>query len=175
MKKQIFPPLCLFSLVLGLLSPSQASNKNLIIQKGDAKAERVQVFNGVAKLGYSQSIITQVDQDPPKENQVLAPGGSIMDQKELEALWKHWKLGKAPTVDFTRQVVIANTWSGSGLHMLRDIDKEGNFMVICAGGTKDLVDGFTYLIEVYTLTGIQKVNGREWPKPMKNTERPNPE
>jgi len=160
-------PLCLFSLVLGFFSPSQASNKNLIIQKGDAKAERVQVFNGVANLGYSQSIITLVDQDPPKENQILGSGGSILDQKELEALWKQWKLGEVPTVDFTKQAVIASTWSGSGLHMIRDIDEEGNLLVVCAGGTKDLVNGFTYLIEVYTLTGVQTVNGREWPKPIK--------
>lgn len=88
-----------------------------------------------------------------------------MTSKEMEAHWKAWKLGKVPKVDFETQVVTVATWSGSGMEMYRGIDDKGNLSVSCVGGTKDLVDGLTYAIEIYTISGIRTVNGKKLPTP----------
>ena len=127
-----------------------AAGPPLILEEGKAKAERVHSFSGISKAG--SPFLT-------REKSV------IMNQEDLEARWKAWKLGEPPKVDFTTQVVTVATWTGSRPRMLRWLDETGHLQVGCGGGTKDLVDGVTYVIEVYTLSGVNTVNGKPWPEP----------
>lgn len=148
--------------LLGFLVSTYASKPPLIVQNGEAKAERSFVFSGLVRRDLAQG-----GSGKPVHRLFTGPS-VIMDNENLKSLWKQWKLGKVPTVDFGKQVVIVNTWSGSRLNMMRNVDDKGNLQVFGAGGTKDLVPGFTYVIEAYTLSGIKAVNGQEWPKPKKH-------
>ena len=147
--------------LLGLLVSAHASKPPLILQNGEAKAERAFAYSGLVRRGLNH------DGSSTPFHMVFGGPTVIMDDSRLKSLWKQWKLGKVPAVDFQTQVVIVNTWTGSRLDMMRNVDDKGNLMVFGAGGTKDLVPGFTYVIEAYTLTGIKAVNGQEWPKPKK--------
>ncbi len=137
------------AMLVGTSIPIQAAEPPLVIEKGDARAERVTRFGGILR-GAPPSLMLK-GQSP------------ITSEEALEALWKEWKLGEVPDVDFATQVVTVATWGGSRIDMLRSIDDEGNLFVGGGGGTKDKIDGFSYVIEIYSLTGIRTVNGRKWP------------
>lgn len=137
-----------------LSSPAVFAKEEVVLEQGEARAKLTQRFGGIVKRATRPGVWH-------------GPTG-IVATKDLEALWKRWKLGKVPKVDFKTQVVTISTWSGSRMVMNRQLDKKGHLVVSCAGGTKDLVDGLTYAIEIYTVSGVKSVNGVKVPRPKKN-------
>lgn len=153
---------------------AHASKPDLVIEKGDARAERVLSYHRVISARPAAAI-------KPDERATLYetvggiyPQGSSRPNPEfervgIERIWKALGLGKLPDFDLKTHVVTVNTSGGSGIHMSRQIDKRGHFWVMGGGGTKDIVHtpdgarGTTYLVEVYKLSGITGVNGFKWP------------
>jgi hypothetical protein len=100
------------------------------------------------------------------EDENLAKGAPecITSAKDLEKLWKDWKLpDKAPEVDFAKELVIVTTTRGSRLKLGLTVDDKGNLQV---GGlaTRDLRPGFRYVIATVSKEGVKTVNGKELPK-----------
>jgi hypothetical protein len=85
----------------------------------------------------------------------------ITEAKELEKLWKSWKLAdKVPEVDFDKELVVVTTTVGSNLSLFAKLDDKGNLTV---GGiaTQDIAPGFRYVIATLSRDGIKTVNGKE--------------
>jgi hypothetical protein len=85
----------------------------------------------------------------------------ITEAKELEKLWKSWKLAdKVPEVDFDKELVVVTTTVGSKLSLFANRDEKGNLTV---GGvaTQDIGPGFRYVIATLSRDGIKTVNGKE--------------
>jgi hypothetical protein len=90
--------------------------------------------------------------------------GAITNAKDLEKLWKDWKIeGKVPAVDFTTQFVVITTGKGSKLNLIATLDEKGNLDVL-GMGTLDFVPGFRYAIATVSREGIKSVNGKPLPK-----------
>jgi hypothetical protein len=88
----------------------------------------------------------------------------IVDAKALEKLWKAWKIeGTAPKVDFKKELLILTTTSGSKLRVSASLDDKGNLEVL-GMGTRDLRQGFRYVIASVSREGVKTVNGKELPK-----------
>src|SRR4051812_11458467 len=55
----------------------------------------------------------------------------ITSAKALEKLWKDWKIeGKVPAVDFTKEIVVVGTASGSNVGLSARLDDKGNLELI---------------------------------------------
>src|SRR5947209_1669548 len=70
----------------------------------------------------------------------------VTDAKSLEKVWKTWKIeDKMPEVDFTKEIVVISTTSGSKISIFANLDDKGNLEV---GGlaTRDFGEGFRYVI-----------------------------
>jgi hypothetical protein len=88
----------------------------------------------------------------------------ITDAKTFEKLWNAWKVGdKVPEVDFTKEIVILSTTSGSKISLSASLDDKGNLSVLGAA-TADFGPGFRYVIATVSREGVKKVNGKELPK-----------
>jgi hypothetical protein len=88
----------------------------------------------------------------------------LSDTKALEKLWKAWKIeGKAPAVDFKKELVIVATTSGSRLRLSATLDDKGNLDVL-GMATRDLRPGFRYVIATVSREGVKTVNGKQLPK-----------
>jgi hypothetical protein len=89
----------------------------------------------------------------------------ITSAKGLEAVWKAWKIaGDVPTVDFTKDMVVAVYSAGSKLDMAEPkLDDKGNLEVL-GFGTRDLRPGFRYVLGVVSREGVKTVNKKELPK-----------
>jgi hypothetical protein len=88
----------------------------------------------------------------------------IADAKALEKIWKAWKVGdKVPEVDFTKEIVILSTTSGSKISLSTSLDDKGNLTVLGAA-TADFGPGFRYVIATVSREGVKKVNGKDLPK-----------
>jgi hypothetical protein len=88
----------------------------------------------------------------------------IGDAKALEKLWNAWKIeGKAPAVDFTKELIIIATTSGSKLRLSASLDDKGNLEVL-GMSTRDLRPGFRYVIATVSREGVKTVNGKKLPK-----------
>jgi hypothetical protein len=87
----------------------------------------------------------------------------VTDAKSLEKLWKAWKIeDKVPEVDFTKEIVVIATTSGSKLNLFANLDDKGN-LDVGGLGTRDLVEGFRYVIATVPREGVKTVNGAELP------------
>ena len=87
----------------------------------------------------------------------------VTDAKSLEKLWKDWKIeGKVPEVDFTKEIVVITTTSGSKLKLFANLDDKGN-LEVGGLGTRDLVEGFRYVIATVPREGVKTVNGKDLP------------
>jgi hypothetical protein len=87
--------------------------------------------------------------------------GVITTQKDLEKLWKSWKVaGKAPEVDFEKEIVVVTTGDGSKLSLAMNLDDKGNLQVLGLA-TRDLVEGFRYVIATVSRKGVKTVDGKE--------------
>jgi hypothetical protein len=88
----------------------------------------------------------------------------ITNAKDFAKLWKAWKIkGKAPKVNFQKELVIVTTGSGSKLNLSANLDDKGNLQVL-GFGTRDLVPGFRYVIASVPRKGIKTVNGKDLSK-----------
>ena len=88
----------------------------------------------------------------------------ITTEKDLEKLWKAWKLGdKMPTVDFKKEIVFVSTTVGSRLSPSVSLDDKGNLNLL-ALATRDIRPGFRYVVISVPLEGVKTINGKELPK-----------
>jgi hypothetical protein len=88
----------------------------------------------------------------------------IVSAKALEKLWADWKIeGKVPEVDFTKEIVVVGTTSGSRLNLSARLDDKGD-LTVGGLGTSDLVPGFRYVIATVPREGVKTVNKKELPK-----------
>ncbi len=88
----------------------------------------------------------------------------ITSAKALEKLWADWKIdGKAPEVDFKKEIVVIGTTRGSRLNLSARLDDKGDLSV---GGlaTSDFGEGFRYIIATVPREGVKTVNKKELPK-----------
>jgi hypothetical protein len=135
--------------VLGMLVPLAI----LAVVVNDARAEKKAVKLEKEWKG-------SVDDEPLAKD---APA-FISDTKALEKLWKAWKIeGKTPTVDFTKELVILTTTSGSKLRLSATLDEKGNLAVL-GMATTDLRPGFRYVIATVSREGVKTVSGKKLPK-----------
>jgi hypothetical protein len=82
----------------------------------------------------------------------------------FEKLWKRWKLpGKAPGVDFDRELVVITTTSGSKLSLIPQLDEKGNLETL-GMATSDFRPGFRFVIGVVSKENVKTVNGKKLPK-----------
>jgi hypothetical protein len=88
----------------------------------------------------------------------------IVSAKALEKLWADWKIeGKVPEVDFTKEIVVLGTASGSRLNLSARLDDKGDLTVV-GMATLDLAPGFRYVLATVPREGVKTVNKRELPK-----------
>jgi hypothetical protein len=88
----------------------------------------------------------------------------IASAKDLEKLWKAWKIEhKLPRIDFTREIVIVGTTKGSRLSLSAQLDDNGNLQILGLGSA-DLRDGFRYVLATVPREGIKTVNKKKLPK-----------
>ena len=90
---------------------------------------------------------------------------SITSAKELEAVWKAWKIeGDVPKIDFTKDIIVAVYSVGSKLNIAgANLDEKGNLDVL-GFGTSDFGPGFRYVLGVVSREGVKTVNKKELPK-----------
>src|SRR5262249_18151183 len=89
----------------------------------------------------------------------------ITTAKELKKLWEAWKIaGKLPAVDFTREIVVVVTSTGSRLKLAgARLDEKGNLEVLGLG-TRDERPGFRFVLATVSREGVKTVNGKALPK-----------
>jgi len=89
----------------------------------------------------------------------------ITSAQQLKKVWEAWQIkDKMPEVDFTREIVVVQTTSGSRLNFAGGkLDDKGNLQVL-AVATLDLRPGFRYVIATLRREGVKTVNGKELPK-----------
>jgi hypothetical protein len=95
----------------------------------------------------------------------------VTDAKGLEKLWKAWKIeDKMPEVDFTKEIVVITTTSGSKISIFANLDDKGNLEV---GGlaTRDFGEGFRYVIATVPREGVKTVNGKDLPAEKKDKDK----
>jgi hypothetical protein len=100
------------------------------------------------------------------DEKLLRDAPAVVVSKEgLEKLWKAWMLeGKAPDIDFTKELLVVQTSRGSVLKLAdAALDDKGNLQVIGVG-TRDLRPGFRYVLATFGREGVKTVNGKELPK-----------
>jgi hypothetical protein len=99
------------------------------------------------------------------EDEKLMKPNAITNAKDLEAVWKAWKVtGDMPKVDFTKELVVAVYSVGSKLNLAgANLDEKGNLEVL-GFGTRDIRPGFRYVLATVSNDGIKTVNGKELPK-----------
>jgi putative lipoprotein len=100
------------------------------------------------------------------DNEVLLgkPPLVIAGATAWQTLWKDWRLeGKTPDVDFTKQLVIAQTTRGSVLNVSAKLTDEGDLKVIGIA-TRDLRPGFRYVLWSVSREGVKTVDGQPLPK-----------
>jgi len=87
----------------------------------------------------------------------------IADKATFEKLWTTWKVaGPAPTVDFSKQMVIACTTVGSVINPSFTLKPDGN-LLDTSMATMDFRPGFRYKICLINREGVLKVNGKPLP------------
>ena len=92
----------------------------------------------------------------------------IADAKSLEKLWKAWKIeDKMPEVDFTKEIVVISTTSGSKLSIFANLDDKGN-LEVGGLGTRDFGEGFRYVIATVPREGVKTINGKDLPSEKKD-------
>jgi hypothetical protein len=85
----------------------------------------------------------------------------ILSKKNLENLWKAWKVpGPMPELDFSRELVAVQTTQGSKLRLAATLDENGNLEVLGLA-TRDLRPGFRYIAAVLSRKGVKTLNRKE--------------
>lgn len=119
---------------------------------GDAQAQKKKVE---VKMKWSGSV---------DDEKAMKPN-AITNAKDLEAVWKAWKItGDVPKVDFAKEIVVATYSVGSKLNLGgANLDEKGNLEVL-GFGTRDIRPGFRYVLATVSNDGVKTVNGKELPK-----------
>lgn len=87
----------------------------------------------------------------------------IVSQKTLDAVWEQWKQpGKAPTVDFDKELIAVTTSRGSIVNLI--LMREDKNLKVLGFGTRDLRDGFRFVMGTTPRAGIETVNSVALPK-----------
>jgi hypothetical protein len=103
----------------------------------------------------------RIDKDQQKES---PKDGVIANAKDLEKLWKAWKIkDEMPKVDFDKELVLVVTSSTSGLRASATLDDKGDVKVLSLA-TRDIRDDFAFNILVISRTGVKTINGKDIPK-----------
>jgi hypothetical protein len=88
----------------------------------------------------------------------------ITSAKAIEKLWKDWKLtDKMPDIDFTKELVVVSTATGSRLRLALTLDDQGDLQVRGIA-TLDFRPGFRYILATVSNEGVKTVNGKGLPK-----------
>ncbi|MBY0233244.1 MAG: hypothetical protein K2W96_28520 [Gemmataceae bacterium] len=96
--------------------------------------------------------------------------GYVSGPKELEKLWKEWKVGdKPPKVDFKKELMLVVTSRGSGISLTPVIDDKGDLKAR-AIMTADLREDTGYLIVLVPRKGFKTFQGKELKLEMKPEE-----
>jgi hypothetical protein len=130
-------------------------------------------------LAVAQEVKAEVTPkvEEPKEVKIIKSWkGSVADEKlpqpecivstkELEAVWKAWKVEtEVPKVDFTKNLVVASYTRGSLLNITRvTLDDKGNLKSLGIA-TSDFGPGIRYVLNVVSREDVKAVNGKELPK-----------
>lgn len=90
-----------------------------------------------------------------------APADGYVDRQDAwEALWKAWRKGPVPKVDFGRELVVVATVNGPNLARISTkLQPDGNLRVLAAS-TKMGGPGFGYGMATVRREGVRQVNGR---------------
>ena len=87
----------------------------------------------------------------------------IVSEEGFKKLNKSWNFAKElPKVDFTKNLVVIATTRGSKLGG-KPVLKDGD-LTFPAFGTRDLRDGFRFLIAEFPKEGVKTFQGKELPK-----------
>jgi hypothetical protein len=90
--------------------------------------------------------------------------GFITDTKAFTKLWRAWKVGeKVEAVDFTKELVLVATTSGSRLDTTARLTAEGDLRVLSMA-TADFMPGFRYQIVLVPRESVKTVNGKRLAK-----------
>lgn len=85
---------------------------------------------------------------------------AVNSTEAWKKLWASWKLeGEAPTIDFTKNLVVVATTVGSSLNLNLRMGENGDLRVM-AISTRDLRPGFRYVFAQVSSDGIQSINGK---------------
>ncbi len=87
----------------------------------------------------------------------------IASPQAFEALWKAWKLGEVPKVDFEKNLVVLQTTDGSRLNLILNLTEAGDLKVLGLA-TRDFGPGFRYVIAAVAREGVKTVNGEALPE-----------
>lgn len=88
--------------------------------------------------------------------------GLITTAKAWEALRDAWQLGNDKVVDLDKNLVLVGTTRGSRIAGKPVLNAEGDLR-FAPISTRDLRDGFRYLIYVVPRQGVKTVNGKPLP------------
>ena len=100
------------------------------------------------------------------EDEKLAKGAPacVTSARALEQLWKDWKrTDKMPEIDFTKELVVVSTATGSRLRLALTLDDQGDLQVY-GMATLDFRPGFRYVLATVRNEGVKTVNGKGLPK-----------
>ncbi len=94
----------------------------------------------------------------------MPKAGFITDKPAWAKLWKAWRKGAAPSVDFSRELVVVQTAGGpNNVRIMARLEPSGNLRVMGAS-TKMGGPGFGYGMLTVARKGVLTVNGKPVPK-----------
>jgi hypothetical protein len=92
--------------------------------------------------------------------------GYIDNQESFDKLWKAWRTGDPPKVDFTKHIVLVLTlWENAAVEFTATLDDKGT-LGIGGASTDRAVNGMTYVLAVVERSGIKNI-GKVPLKPVK--------
>ena len=100
------------------------------------------------------------DRDLQKE---MPESGVVASQKAWEKLARAWQIKEPAKVDFTKEILVVATTTGSKMKLSTKLDDKGDLKIL-ALSTRDLRPGFRYAIKSVSREGVKTVNGKELPK-----------
>lgn len=95
--------------------------------------------------------------------QLQAPANRVISsQKQWDALAKEWAIKDAPKVDFTKELLVVGTWSGSSFDVIPTVNNGD--LIVTTKGTDDRREGFRWKIVSVNRGGIKTVDGKALPR-----------
>jgi hypothetical protein len=132
-----------------------------VVALGVAASARADTGLAVQKE-FKGRVTNEMAASAPKNGYVAGP-------KEWAKLWKDWKLGKPPAIDWNNQVVMVVTSRGSRVTTRYSLTDEGDLRSR-GDYTADLRTDTGYWFVVVPKKGVKTINGRK-----AEFEKPRPE